>query len=138
MWRAINRLMVNLPRILDTDLTRHTSLTLNEYAALMSLSEAPACELRMADLARAVALSPSRVTRLVEDLRGRGLVTKRRSSEDGRGNITRLTPAGFDQLQAAYPVHLASARHRVVSHVSPDHVTIVGQALARIAASLES
>src|SRR6266849_3248960 len=87
VWRALNRIMVALPRALDEDLVRETGLSLNAYAALMNLSEAENQEMRMADLAAAIALSASRITRLVDELQERKFVTKRRSGDDGRGNI---------------------------------------------------
>jgi DNA-binding MarR family transcriptional regulator len=131
LWRALNRIMVALPRALDSDLIHATGLTLNEYATLMFLSEAPNQELRMADLAAATALSASRITRLVEGLQARDLVTKRPSPEDGRGNTARPTPQGLAKLKSAYAAHLSSARHRVIDHVD-------AAALGQTARALES
>jgi DNA-binding MarR family transcriptional regulator len=116
-WRALMRVIVALPRSLDDDLLRATGLTLTEYVVLMSLSEAENQELRMADLASATALSASRITRVVDALQSRGQVVKRRYEGDARGNVATLTPDGMKRLQAAYPVHLASARKRVMDHL---------------------
>ncbi|SEE99064.1 DNA-binding transcriptional regulator, MarR family [Streptomyces sp. 3213] len=116
-WRALMRVIVSLPRSLDDDLLRATGLTLTEYVVLMSLSEAENQELRMADLASATALSASRITRVVDALQSRGQVVKRRYEGDARGNVATLTPEGMKRLQAAYPVHLASARKRVMDHL---------------------
>ncbi|MEV0904333.1 MarR family winged helix-turn-helix transcriptional regulator [Streptomyces hokutonensis] len=116
-WRALMRVIVALPRSLDDDLLRATGLTLTEYVVLMSLSEAENQELRMADLASATALSASRITRVVDALQSRGQVVKRRYEGDARGNVATLTPDGMNRLQAAYPVHLASARKRVMDHL---------------------
>ena len=117
LWRALMRVIVALPRSLDDDLLRATGLTLTEYVVLMSLSEAENHELRMADLAAATALSASRITRVVDALQSRGQVVKRRYEGDARGNVATLTPEGMKRLQAAYPVHLASARKRVMDHL---------------------
>jgi DNA-binding MarR family transcriptional regulator len=136
-WRALMRIVVSLPRRLDSDLVRTVGLTANEYTTLMCLSEAPRRELRMADLANAAALSASRMTRLVDDLQSRGLVTKRASSEDGRGNVAKLTPAGLSKLKTAWPAHLSSVRGRVFDHVDPATVKKAAQALSEIAARLE-
>ncbi|MGW7236430.1 MarR family winged helix-turn-helix transcriptional regulator [Streptomyces sp. NPDC054804] len=114
LWRALMRVIVALPRSLDDDLLRSTGLTLTEYVVLMNLSEAENQELRMTDLASATALSASRITRVVEALQNRGQVVKRRYEGDARGNVATLTPEGLKRLQDAYPVHLASARKRVV------------------------
>jgi DNA-binding MarR family transcriptional regulator len=116
-WRALMRVIVALPRSLDDDLLRSTGLTLTEYVVLMSLSEAENQELRMADLAAATALSASRITRVVDALQSRGQVVKRRYEGDARGNVATLTPEGMKRLQSAYPVHLASARKRVMDHL---------------------
>jgi DNA-binding MarR family transcriptional regulator len=137
-WRALMRVVQSLPRRLDSDLVRAAGITANEYTTLMCLSEAPGRELRMADLANAAALSASRMTRLVDDLQVRGLVTKRASSEDGRGNVAKLTPAGLAKLKKAWPVHLTSVRNRVFDHVDPGTVTPAAQALSQIAAQLEA
>ena len=137
-WRALMRILISLPRCLDADLVRTVGITANEYTTLMCLSETPARELRMADLANAAALSASRMTRLVDDLQGRGLVTKRTSSEDARGNIAKLTPAGLAKLKKAWPAHLASVRDRVFDHVDPSTVSNAAQALAQIAEQLEA
>jgi DNA-binding MarR family transcriptional regulator len=91
----------------------------------------------MADLANAAALSPSRMTRLVDELQNRGLVKKRGSSEDRRGNVAKLTPAGLAKLKAAWPAHLASVRERVFDHVDPSTIRKAAQALADVAATLE-
>jgi DNA-binding MarR family transcriptional regulator len=136
-WRALMRIVLSLPRRLDIDLVRTVGLTANEYTTLMCLSEAPNRELRMADLASAAALSASRMTRLVDDLQSRGLVTKRAASEDGRGNVTTLSPAGLAKLKVAWPVHLASVRDRVFDHIDPASIGDAAQALADVAATLE-
>jgi len=113
-WRALMRIIVALPRSLDDDLLRSTGLSLTEYVVLMNLSEAENQELRMADLALATALSASRITRVVDALQSRGQVVKRRFEGDARGNVATLTPEGLKRLEAAYPIHLASARKRVM------------------------
>jgi DNA-binding MarR family transcriptional regulator len=137
-WRALMRIVLSLPRRLDADLVRAVGITANEYMTLMSLSEAPARELRMTELANATALSASRMTRIVDDLQDRGLVTKRTSAEDARGNVAKLSPAGLAKLKRAWPAHLASVRNRVFDHVDPDTVTTAAQALHEIAAQLET
>jgi len=137
MWRALNRILISLPRALDDDLVRETGLTLNAYAVLMSLSEAEDQEMRMLELASATTLSPSRVSRLMDELRGRGLVAKRPCADDRRGNIAGLTEEGLARLEAAYPAHLASARRRVMDQIRPASMPRLAEALRDIAAGLD-
>ena len=126
-----------LPRHLDTDLIRGAGLTASEYITLMNLSEASKRELRMSDLAAATGLSASRTTRLVDDLRSRGLVTKVASSSDGRGNVTRLTPRGMAKLKSAWPTHVASVRNRFFDHLDAAAIRQVADALSAVAAHLK-
>lgn len=136
-WRALMRVIVALPRSLDDDLLRSTGLTLTEYVVLMSLSEADNQELRMADLAAASALSPSRITRVVDTLQARGQVAKRRHGGDGRGNVASLTPEGRKRLQAAYPVHLASARKRVIGQLDGRSLSALVRQFEAVAKELD-
>jgi DNA-binding MarR family transcriptional regulator len=133
LWRAMMRIVKIIPRHLDSDLIRGAGLTASEYTTIMHLSEAPNRELRMADLANATDLSASRMTRLVDDLQSRGLVTKTASSSDARGNVARLTPRGMAKLKAAWPVHLASVRRRFFDGIDAVAVEGVAKALAEVA-----
>ncbi|HEX3778384.1 MAG TPA: MarR family winged helix-turn-helix transcriptional regulator [Pseudonocardiaceae bacterium] len=136
-WRALQRVTIALPRVLDDDLLRSTGLTMTEYAVLMNLSESAEHEMRMADIAAATALSASRITRVVEQLRSRGLVTKRKCAEDSRSNIAGLTADGLAKLRAAYPSHLRSARSRVIEHLDPRTTKRLATVLLKIAEQLD-
>ena len=93
LWRAIMRIVTVLPSYLDADLLRGAGLTASEYTVLMSLREAPAVrELRMTDLANAAGLSTSRITRLVDELEKRGIVTKLASPADTQSTRARIAP----------------------------------------------
>jgi DNA-binding MarR family transcriptional regulator len=137
LWRAVMRIVKVIPRHLDSDLIRGAGLTASEYTTMMHLSEAPNRELRMADLATATDLSASRMTRLVDDLQSRGLVTKTASSSDARGNVARLTARGMAKLKSAWPVHLASVRRRFFDCIDAVAVEGVAKALAEVAVHLE-
>jgi DNA-binding MarR family transcriptional regulator len=136
-WRALMRIVLALPRLLDGDLVGAAGINFNEYLTLMSLSEAPGRQLRMSDLADATALSASRMTRLVDALQSRGWVTKRASAEDRRGNVASLTPAGLAKLETAWGAHLSSARALVFDELEPATSKDAAVALAEIAVRLE-
>ena len=138
LWRSLMRVALSLPRRLDSDLVQAMGITANEYLTLMSLSEAPGRELRMTILAKETALSASRMTRLVDELQSRGLVTKRASTEDGRGNLARLTSDGLRKLREAWGTHVSSARALVFDQVDSASVSDAAQNLSEIAARLES
>jgi DNA-binding MarR family transcriptional regulator len=61
--------------------------------------------MRMQQLGRATALSPSATTRLVNRLEERGLLTRVLCADDRRGIYTELTEPGQALLADARPVH---------------------------------
>lgn len=64
--------------------------------------------MRMQQLARAAALSPSATTRLVNRLEDRELLTRILCKDDRRGIYTELTRAGRTLLDRARPTHDAA------------------------------
>ena len=137
LWRTLAHLLITLPHALDEDLRRETGLTMADYGVLMNLSEASGHRLRMSVLAGRCDLSGSRMSRLVDELRQKGYVTKDRSVDDGRGNEAVLTAAGLVRLQEAYPAHLASVRCRVLDHVRAEEILGVVGPLDRISDALQ-
>jgi DNA-binding MarR family transcriptional regulator len=137
LWRSLMRLVVTLPRALGDDLVRARGMTANDYTTLMHLSEAPNRELGITDLAVAAALSVSRMSRLLDDLQSRGLILKRRSEADGRGNIACLTRQGVAALKSAYPDHLASVRRLVLDHIDETDKAQLAHALEAVATSVD-
>lgn len=115
-WRALARAMVTIPRALDADLQCTHDMSMGVYFVLMNLSEARGRSLRMSELANRSRLSPSRMSRLVDELCAEGLVRRERSKADGRVQIAVLTDEGFKRLESAYPAHLASVRRNVTDH----------------------
>lgn len=134
MWRALMRLLIVLPRVLDSDMEEAGGLSSSEYVVLMHLSEAPGRALRMIVLADRARLTQGGATRVVERLCRAGLVSRRRSDEDGRGQVAVLTDDGFAQLEATYPGHLASVRRHVFSQLKGVDLDVLTDAIGRIAA----
>jgi len=132
-WRAIARALVTVPRAMDADLQRAVGMSMGEYFVLMNLSEAQNCSLRMSEIASRGGLSPSRISRLVDDLVASGLVERARSPADGRVQIAVLTEDGFARLEAAYPTHLASVRRNVVDHLSGLDLDTLARAASKFA-----
>lgn len=60
----------------------------------------------MTELADAVLLSRSGVTRLVDRLERIGLVARAKVADDGRGVTARLTDTGYERLRTAAVTHL--------------------------------
>jgi DNA-binding MarR family transcriptional regulator len=133
-WRAFARAILVLPRVLEAELLETHNLNLAEYSVLMNLSEHPDQAMRMNELADAVALSDSGLTRVVERLSRQGLVTRVRCEIDARGQIAHLTDAGFARLEAAYPRHLEGVRRHVVDHLTTVDLGAFAEAVGNMTA----
>ena len=99
-------------RELDEELRAAHGMPLATFDVLIYLALAPEEMLRMRDLADAIVLSRSGLTRLVDRLVREGLVERRRCGEDARGAWAVLTPAGQRALAAAAPTHFDGVRRR--------------------------
>jgi DNA-binding MarR family transcriptional regulator len=133
-WRALARAVLVIPRVLEAELLETHGLNMAEYTVLMILSESPERSLRMTELANAVALSVSGMTRVVERLSRQGLVERTKCETDARGQNAVLTPAGFARLEEAYPRHLESVRRHVMDHLAGLDLAAFAEAVGKVAA----
>src|SRR6476620_8180386 len=85
-------------------------LTLSGYDVLVQLARAPERKLRNIELAKAVVLTRSGVTRLVDGLEKDGLVMRSSCPSDKRGSFVALTDDGLARLRAAAATHLQGVR----------------------------
>ncbi len=107
-WRTLAALHGLIDTALERSLQAEHDLSVVEYTVLDALSRQDGWHMRMQQLARAAALSPSATTRLVNRLEDRGLLTRILCQDDRRGIYTELTPAGEALLLAARPTHDAT------------------------------
>ena len=107
-WRTLAALHGLIETALERALGAHAELSVVEYTVLDALGRQDGWHMRMQQLARATALSPSATTRLVTRLEDRGLLTRVLCADDRRGIYTELTPAGRALLAEAEPVHAAT------------------------------
>lgn len=85
----------------DRALSATRGVSLREYRLLLSLSAFPQARATRVDLARAVGLTPSAVTRALKPLEKLGFVTTEKSERDARQSLAKLAPAGEVLLEEA-------------------------------------
>ncbi len=105
-WRAYLRGHATVTRALESELLAGPRLSLAAYDVLVQLAEAPGQRLRMTELADAVLLSRSGVTRVVDRLQRDRLVERGPVPGDGRGVAAALTDRGLQRLRGASRAHL--------------------------------
>ncbi|MCU1494223.1 MAG: MarR family transcriptional regulator [Acidimicrobiaceae bacterium] len=131
------RLVMTLPRGLGEDLERTAGITETEFSVLTQLSEAPGRQLRMSELAQCTALSASRISRVIDIMGHRGLVTREPSTDDRRMLFATLTPEGFRACRRAEPEHLLNVRRTLFDQMTDVDVGAVGAVLNRLAQALD-
>ncbi|MGB4780382.1 MarR family winged helix-turn-helix transcriptional regulator [Microbacterium sp.] len=104
-WRTLAALHGLLETALERRLADTVGLSVVEYTVLDALDRQDGWHMRMQQLARATALSPSATTRLVTRLEDRGLLTRVLCADDRRGIYTELTATGRDLYERARPLH---------------------------------
>ena len=121
-WMTLAALMFKLPGALDYQLQRDSGLTHFEYLVLAGLSESPGRSRRMSDLAGFANGSLSRLSHVVKRLEQRGFVKRYPSAEDGRITVATMTDAGYEELVAAAPGHVATVRQYVIDALTPEQL----------------
>jgi DNA-binding MarR family transcriptional regulator len=125
-WRGFIEVVGQLNINLEADLSKHR-ISLGDYQVLVYLSEAEQHSMRMCDLADMLNLSPSGITRRLDGLVRAGLVSRERSSADGRVMLGVLTPKGYEKLRTIAPLHVESVREHFIDRLTPQQIEGIGE-----------
>lgn len=134
-WRAFIETTGDLQNALERDVTDH-GLTMGDYQVLVYLSEADDRSMRMCDLADVLQLSPSGLTRRLDGLVSSKHVVRQPSDRDGRVMMAVLTDTGSTLLAETAPHHVASVRHHIFDHLTPEQVDAMSAIFTSISAGL--
>lgn len=127
LWRQLSVLVAEVSNQLDRKLARSTGVGLSEFLALNTLAAGDPGGMRMQQLADAVGLNQSSVSRLVARLEERGLAERSTAERDRRGvhamiteegrRVSREAAALFDR-EVALALDLASIDGRTAAVVA--------------------
>ena len=131
-WRTFLRAHAHLTNVLGQELEAEHDLPLPWYDVLLNLEEAPGQRLRMHDLAEAVLISRSGLTRLLDRMARAGLVTREVCEEDRRGVMACLTGEGRAALRRAAPTHLRGIDEHFGRHLTADQTRAFRAALEKL------
>ncbi len=131
-WRSFLRAHATITRVLEAELEAGQQLSLAAYDVLVQLAEAPGRRLRMTELADAVLLSRSGVTRLVDRMERSGLVTRCRVAGDGRGVAAELTDAGYTRLRTSSRTHLSGVQRHFVARLDAEDLDVLERISRRL------
>lgn len=133
-WRTFLRAHTRVVRELERELQANRGMALTDYDVLVQLAAAEERRLRMSELADALLLSRSGVTRLVDRLVADGMVERITCESDRRGQWASLTDAGYQRLRDATPTHLEGVREHFLDRLSAGELAQLQRMLDRVVA----
>jgi DNA-binding MarR family transcriptional regulator len=89
------------------------------------------------ELAQFTMVTTGAMTKRIDRLERDGLVTRRRSTTDGRGRVVALTPAGRELIDAAFTEHMHNER-RLLDELSTEDAAALESLLTGWLASFET
>jgi DNA-binding MarR family transcriptional regulator len=135
-WRALITANALVLEKIERALAGASLPPLGWYDVLLELSGAPDGRLRMHELARAVVLSRSGLTRLVDRLEGAGLLRREPDPADRRGAYAAITEAGRATLRRMWPVYAAGIAEHFGRHLTDEEARVIASALGRVAGAV--
>jgi DNA-binding MarR family transcriptional regulator len=99
---------------------------------LLQVAKAPGRRLRPVEIARAVLLTRSGITRLVQGLERAGLVERVECPDDARGFLVALTPAGLALVRSARETHLEGVAELFTDRYTDEELATLAELLERL------
>ncbi len=136
-WLSLVRVMHLLPQQLDRQLREQAGINHNYYMIMVALSAQPDRLMTLSDLAREVAMIPSRLTHALGSLESRAWVERRPCETDKRVQFAWLTDEGMRALEQAAPGHVAEVRRTVFDALDRRDLAHLRRIAEKIAAGLD-
>jgi DNA-binding MarR family transcriptional regulator len=117
---------------------RRFGLSEGDFDVLATLRRAGApFERAPGELAQFTMVTTGAMTKRVDRLERDGLVTRRRSTTDGRGRVVALTPAGRELIDTAFTEHMHNER-RLLDELSTEDAKVLESLLTGWLARFET
>lgn len=129
-WRAFLTAHARVTRAISADLAAAGLPDLSWYDLLYALHQAPGRSLRVNELAGAVALSATGMSRFVDRVERAGCVRRAPDPDDRRALRVELTEEGIGLLRRMWPVYEAGIATHFAAHL--------GRSAARTRAVLDA
>jgi DNA-binding MarR family transcriptional regulator len=131
-WAGFIRAHATIVKELDAELKASHGLPLSSFDVLAQLGLAPEGRLQMFELAEAVHLSRSALTRQVDRLEREGLMERQRGERDPRQVFARITERGLERLAETLPIHLSGVRERFLGRLSRTQIEQLADVWSRL------
>jgi DNA-binding MarR family transcriptional regulator len=129
-WRDVFEAHAALMELLEGELRDEVGISILEYDVLLHLSEA-APPVRMNELAAAVVVSKSGLTRVVDRMEGDGLLARTPIPGDRRSTAIALTAGGEKVFRDARAVHRRGIKRHFSVHLSEADAQVIQRVFTR-------
>ena len=136
-WEALFRAQVRVLQQLTKEFPE-TDISFNEYDVLFNLSKQDGHRLRIRDLSQHLLLTQPSVSRMVDRLVGKGLVSKESDPGDGRGTFVCLSETGYSLFRRVAVAHADSIDRLIGAALTLDELRQLTELTDRLRASVES
>jgi DNA-binding MarR family transcriptional regulator len=137
-WTGLLEVFVQIKRDVDQQLETKQGLSMSMVGLMGRLAAAERRTVRLTDLASAMGLSLSRVSRIVDILEGRGLVERQASLTDARATNAHLTRKGLLLVRKAQATAAAAIRRRFLDPLEADEAETLARVFARLQKTQDS
>jgi MarR family transcriptional regulator, 2-MHQ and catechol-resistance regulon repressor len=134
-WMALIRTHTRLWEQVETQMRRDHGLTMARYDVLAHLDMASG-RLGLSDLATAIALSPSGLSKLLDRMQAAGLVRRDPDPRDARATFAAITPRGKALVTKARHDHHLFLRGIFGSVLDDNELTDLVHIMAKISGSV--
>ena len=131
-WRSFLTAHAALINLIERELLEAGVVPLNWYDVLFALYDAPGQRLRMNELASAIVLSRSGLTRLVDRLEAEGLLVRERLASDRRGAFAVLTEKGVEVMREAWPVYARGIEEHFARFLNDEEARVMTEIFRRM------
>ena len=131
-WRALLSAHALIHRRINAELAAAALPDLSWYDLLWSIYRQPQRRLRVNEIAREVALSPTATSRFVDRVEAAGCVRREPDPQDRRALQVTITDEGVDLLRRMWPVYKRGIEAHFAAHLgrSPKAVRAMLEAMA--------
>ncbi len=133
LWQGYLQTHATIIRLLEAELQQELNLPLLWYDTLNHLNQSPYGGLRLQDLADAINLSQSGLTRLLDRMTEADLVERKPCPADRRGLFAHITATGRAKLEQATPVYLSVLDRHFLRYLSCEEVNALLKVFSNIA-----
>jgi DNA-binding MarR family transcriptional regulator len=131
-WQAFLQTYNAVIPALECELREAQDLPLVWYNVLTHLNRNPTGELRLQELASAITLSQSGLTRLLDRMSKAGLIERKPCPHDRRGAYAVITSQGKVRLEQAVPIYNQGIDQHFLRHLTAEDVQALNGVLSKI------